>query len=139
MELGLTTREVGGALGVSQSLVSEWESNKLLIRQPNAMAFELLYGVSWRWLMLGEGEMWVTELPAWAQRLLAQSSEVPQARKQKSKASAKPQSGAAPLPAENLVQVAQNFAITQCQATGTADDSKALVKAFRDILRRLQS
>lgn len=117
-------------MGISGSVISEWESSKLLIRQPNAMALELLFGISWKWLMTGEGEMWTTELPAWvATRLKDLSAERP---------AVPPPSQAQVIPTEGLVQVAQNLAIAQCQAAGTAGDPEKMVEAFRDILGRLQ-
>ena len=57
VEQKLTMRALADALGVTSSIVSDWEAGKAEIRKPNAMALELLYGVSWRWLMTGEGPM----------------------------------------------------------------------------------
>lgn len=55
----LTMRALAEALGVTSSIVSDWESGKSEIRKPNAMALELLYGLSWVWLLDGQGQMWV--------------------------------------------------------------------------------
>jgi transcriptional regulator with XRE-family HTH domain len=53
-EQKLTMRALADALGVTSSIVSDWESGKSEIRKPNALAMELLYGVSWKWLLNGE-------------------------------------------------------------------------------------
>ena len=58
-EKDLSTRALADSLGVAASVVSNWETGLSGIRKPNAMALQLLYGVSWQWLMTGEGPMWV--------------------------------------------------------------------------------
>lgn len=58
-DLGLTTRAMAADLGIGASVISDWENGRAPVRQPNAMAIQLLYGIRWQWLMTGEGEMWV--------------------------------------------------------------------------------
>lgn len=57
--LGLSTRELAAGIGVSQAVVSSWETGKTEFRLPNALALQFIYGVRWQWLMTGEGGMWV--------------------------------------------------------------------------------
>jgi len=114
-EIDLTTRALGEVLGVSASVISDWESGKAPVRKPNAMALQLLYGVSWKWLMEGEGPMWVQTSSSEA---LPPAPEPPRA------------------PAVRHL-VAAHLAAAQCQAAGVAADPDALVASYRDLLLRL--
>lgn len=51
----LTMRTLAEALGVTSSIVSDWESGKSEVRKPNALAIQAIYGYRWEWLMTGEG------------------------------------------------------------------------------------
>ena len=53
-EQKLTMRALADALGVTSSIVSDWESGKSEIRKPNALAIQAIYGYRWEWLMNGE-------------------------------------------------------------------------------------
>ncbi len=142
-ELGLKQKDVADPLGISPSVISELESGQLQLRQPNAIAMEWLFGVSWRWLMTGKGPMWATELPGWVRERLHAKAEgrpgpaaAPSAPAVPSQVPASPASA---LSGEAVAQVAQGLAIAQCQAAGTAGDPAAMVDAFKAILTRLQS
>lgn len=138
-ELKLTTRELAGALGVSQSVVSEWESNKMAMRQPNAMSIELLYGISWKWLMTGDGSMWTLEVPDWvARRIQGGELALPEPPEDKVTPGQRLAAQQAP-PMDATHQAALQLAIAHCQANQEITDPAALVAAFRDILQRLQS
>lgn len=113
--LGIDGKTMARGLGVTGASVSEWRSGKSPIKQPTAMALQLLYGVSWKWLMEGEGPMWVPT---------ASGEAVPPA----------PAPSRAPA-VRHLV--AAQLAAAQCQAAGVAADPEALVASYRDLLQRL--
>jgi hypothetical protein len=79
------------------------------------MALQLLYGVSWKWLMEGEGPMWV----------------------QQPEPAPPPNPAPRPVPMTRHLVAAQ-LAAAHCQAAGTAADLEALIQAYRDLLRRLE-
>jgi SOS-response transcriptional repressor LexA len=53
----LSMRGLAEALGVTSSIVSDWESGKAEVRKPNALAIQAIYGYRWEWLMTGEEPM----------------------------------------------------------------------------------
>ena len=57
-ELNLDGRRLAEALGVSGASISDWKSGKQPLRKTVCLALQALYGVSWRWLLEGEGAMW---------------------------------------------------------------------------------
>ena len=58
-ELGLKVDDFAKGIGKSRSLFSLIESGKSELLLDTAMALQTKYGVSWQWLMAGEGSMWV--------------------------------------------------------------------------------
>lgn len=62
-ELGITAARMADDLGVSRQVVSDWFSGRTLIRRPNGIALQALYGISWKWLLEGEGPIKLVESP----------------------------------------------------------------------------
>lgn len=120
-------------------MVSEWESDKVLLRQPNAMALELRYGISWKWLMTGEGDMWANEVPPWIRKRIQGGDQAflkpPPA---KDTPGQRLTSQLAPSMDANH-QAALQLAIAHCQANHSIGDPESLVAAFKRILQGLQS
>lgn len=59
ISLGLSMEAFGAGVGKSRPTISLIEGNKHNLAQDTAQALELVYGTSWRWLLTGEGEMFV--------------------------------------------------------------------------------
>lgn len=59
--LKLQAQQIAGDLGLSKTAVSDWENEKVPIRKANCLALQALYGISWLWLLEGEGPMWAVE------------------------------------------------------------------------------
>ena len=51
--------EFGSPMGFNKSNVSAWENERMSVDVVLAQAIELNWGVSWRWIVRGEGSMWV--------------------------------------------------------------------------------
>lgn len=62
--LGLSGTQIGEALGISRTVVSDWETERSSLRRPNALALQCLYGISAEWLLTGEGAMWAYDVAA---------------------------------------------------------------------------
>lgn len=56
--LGLTQEELGERFGYGKAGISTWETGRAKIDIVLAQAMEFSLGVSWRWILTGEGTMW---------------------------------------------------------------------------------
>lgn len=57
-ELKIDGKRLAEALSLTGSAISDWRSGKASLRKTNCLALQALYGVSWRWLLDGDGPMW---------------------------------------------------------------------------------
>lgn len=65
-EMGLTSRELAAALGVTNSSVAQWETDRAYPRDSLGLAYQVqeLTGVSGVWLITGDDSKWAQKLPA---------------------------------------------------------------------------
>jgi len=58
-KLGLSQREFGERLGLKWHQIKDMEAGKLLIRPETALKIEKTFSINLRWLLTGEGEMFI--------------------------------------------------------------------------------
>ena len=61
--LDKSMEEFSEAIGKSRPTISQIEAGKTGISQDTAMAIQLAWKASWRWILTGEGPMWPEEAP----------------------------------------------------------------------------
>lgn len=59
--LGKTQDEFGAPMGYAKAVVSNWEKGKTEITVSLAQSIQVNWGISWPWLVKGEGSPWVTK------------------------------------------------------------------------------
>ncbi len=60
--LGLTQREFGEPLGLKWHQIKDMEAGKLLFRPELARRIEKIYSINFRWLLIGEGPIFLNEV-----------------------------------------------------------------------------
>lgn len=65
-EMGLTSRELAAALGVTNSSVAQWETDRVYPRHAQGVAYQVqeLACVSGVWLLTGDDSKWTQKLAA---------------------------------------------------------------------------
>lgn len=65
-EMGVTSRELAALLGVTNSSVAQWETDRVYPRHARGIAYQVqeLSDVSGVWLLTGDDSKWAQRLPA---------------------------------------------------------------------------
>lgn len=56
--LGKTQEEFGAPMGYGKAAISTWETGRTEIGLTMAQSIQVNWGVNWRWLLFGEGDIW---------------------------------------------------------------------------------
>lgn len=59
--MGLTQRDFGEEIGVSNNYISEIEAEKKIPAMPVILSIEYIYGINRKWLLQGKGDKYITD------------------------------------------------------------------------------